>query len=158
MKGADRKQRYMKLAENIAYTCWQMYDQQPSGIGPERVKQHKLNLAATDTREYILRPEAIEGWFYMNEYTEDPKYRQWGWQVFQNFEKHLRIEKGYSSLKDVRRPHIRMDRMESFWLAETLKYSFLLQDPDHEIKLSKYVFNTEAHPLSKFEFHIVGYT
>ncbi len=38
--------------------------------------------------------------------------------------------------------------MESFWLAETLKYFYLLfvDDPD-VIPLDKYVFNTEAHPL-----------
>jgi hypothetical protein len=37
--------------------------------------------------------------------------------------------------------------MESFWLAETLKYFYLLfvDDPD-VIPLDKYVFNTEAHP------------
>jgi hypothetical protein len=40
------------------------------------------------------------------------------------------------------------DKMESFWLAETLKYFYLLfvDDPD-VIPLDKYVFNTEAHPL-----------
>jgi len=40
--------------------------------------------------------------------------------------------------------------MESFFLAETLKYLFLLQDPDSEISLDKFVFNTEAHPLRIF--------
>ena len=39
------------------------------------------------------------------------------------------------------------DRMESFFLAETLKYLYLAQDPDTEIDLMKVVFNTEAHPL-----------
>ena len=42
------------------------------------------------------------------------------------------------------------DRMESFFLAETLKYLYLLQDPDSEISLDTYVFNTEAHPLKIF--------
>ena len=38
--------------------------------------------------------------------------------------------------------------MESFWLAETLKYFYLLfsDDPDL-IPLDEFVFNTEAHPL-----------
>lgn len=39
----------------------------------------------------------------------------------------------------------------SFFLAETLKYLYLLQDPDHPISLQKYVFNTEAHPTRVFE-------
>jgi len=36
--------------------------------------------------------------------------------------------------------------MESFFLAETMKYLYLAQDPDKPIDLMKYVFNTEAHP------------
>lgn len=42
------------------------------------------------------------------------------------------------------------DRMESFFLAETAKYLYLLFNPDHSISLDKYVFNTEAHPLTVF--------
>jgi mannosyl-oligosaccharide alpha-1,2-mannosidase len=58
MPAEDRK-RLQKLAEDLAYTCWQMYKRQPTGIGPERVKRMKMDLSATDTREYILRPEAV---------------------------------------------------------------------------------------------------
>jgi hypothetical protein len=35
-------------------------------------------------------------------------------------------------------------------LAETLKYLYMLQSPDHPISLDRYVFNTEAHPLPVF--------
>lgn len=42
--------------------------------------------------------------------------------------------------------HTRAPR--SFFLAETLKYLYMLQSPDHGISLDRYVFNTEAHPLS----------
>ena len=39
------------------------------------------------------------------------------------------------------------DSMESFWLAETLKYFWLtFSDPDL-ISLDEWVFNTEAHPF-----------
>ena len=39
--------------------------------------------------------------------------------------------------------------MESFFLAETLKYLYLLFDDDaaNRFPLDQYVFNTEAHPL-----------
>lgn len=57
---------------------------------------------------------------------------------------------GYSSINNVRDPAYPnpRDKMESFFLGETLKYFFLLfsDDPDL-ISLDKYVFNTEAHPL-----------
>ena len=36
-------------------------------------------------------------------------------------------------------------RMESFWIAETLKYLYLMFDD--KIDLNRWVFNTEAHPL-----------
>ena len=39
----------------------------------------------------------------------------------------------------------------SFFLAETLKYLYMLQSPDHPISLERYVFNTEAHPLTAWK-------
>ena len=39
------------------------------------------------------------------------------------------------------------DGMESFWIAETLKYLWLLFGPDDLLSLDKWVLNTEAHPL-----------
>lgn len=37
--------------------------------------------------------------------------------------------------------------MQSFWLAETLKYLYLLFADDDKLDLDKWVFTTEAHPL-----------
>lgn len=37
--------------------------------------------------------------------------------------------------------------MESFWLAETLKYLWLTFSDESELPFDKYVLNTEAHPL-----------
>jgi len=142
----------METAEALAYTCWQMYQRQPTGIAPERVKAETMDLSKTNTREYILRPEALEGWWYMSEITQDAKYRDWGWKTFLAFEKWLWVPNGYASLKDVRSTAKNyLDRMESFFIAETQKYLLLLQDPDHIVKLDRYVFNTEAHPLSMLE-------
>lgn len=54
----------------------------------------------------------------------------------------------YISLQDPsRKPE---DHMESFFPGETLKYLYLLMQPDHPIDLMKYTFNTEAHPLKVF--------
>eukprot|EP00929_Paragymnodinium_shiwhaense_P094445 TRINITY_DN55028_c0_g1_i1.p1 TRINITY_DN55028_c0_g1~~TRINITY_DN55028_c0_g1_i1.p1 ORF type:complete len:822 (-),score=151.23 TRINITY_DN55028_c0_g1_i1:271-2616(-) len=146
-----KAERRMKLAKSLAYTCYQMYEKQPTGIAPERVKRMRMDLSATDTREYILRPEASEAWFYLHQLTGEPEYREWGWTVFQNMQKWLTVGHGFASLKDVRNTGKQyMDRMESFFIAETLKYLYLLLDPDNQITLDKYVFNTEAHPLSIF--------
>merc|ERR1719383_205097 len=151
---AEVRARHTRLASSIAETCWEMYRQQPTGLAPDAVMGMEMDLRSTQQREYLLRPEAVEGWFYMNELTDDTKYREWGWGVFQSIEKELWTPYGYASHKDVRVPSTAAsgaqltDRMESFFLSETLKYLFLLQDPDHTIKLDRYVFNTEAHPLS----------
>lgn len=37
--------------------------------------------------------------------------------------------------------------MESFFIAETLKYLFLLFSDDDVLPLDEIVFNTEAHPF-----------
>ena len=44
-------------------------------------------------------------------------------------------------------PPTKDDKMQSFWLAETLKYLYLLFSPSSIIPLSDWVFNTEAHPF-----------
>lgn len=37
--------------------------------------------------------------------------------------------------------------MQSFWLAETLKYLYLLFADDDKLDLTEWVFTTEAHPI-----------
>jgi mannosyl-oligosaccharide alpha-1,2-mannosidase len=42
-----------------------------------------------------------------------------------------------------------MDSMESFWLAETLKYFYLCFEEWDVVSLDEWVLNTEAHPLRR---------
>ena len=81
-------------------------------------------------------------------------YREWGWDIFQAFESHARVETGgYASLDDIKSPHPpKRDKMESFFLGETLKYLFLLFDDQGLLPLDKVVFNTEAHALPMFDW------
>jgi mannosyl-oligosaccharide alpha-1,2-mannosidase len=39
------------------------------------------------------------------------------------------------------------DSMESFWMAETLKYLYLIFSEPELVSLDEFVFNTEAHPF-----------
>jgi len=58
---------------------------------------------------------------------------------------------GYAGLHDVNNPNSSNDNvMQSWFLAETLKYLYLLFCDDDVIPLDRYVFNTEAHPLPVF--------
>merc|ERR1712083_1140837 len=99
----------------------------------------------------IGRPEAVETFFVLWYYTRDPKWRDIGWEVFKAFEQHAAMGSGWAALSDVENPKKkRDDKMESFVLAETMKYLFLLFSNDDPIPLEKYVMNTEAHPLERF--------
>lgn len=58
------------------------------------------------------------------------------------------VEHGYVGLRDVRKaPPKHDDTQQSFFLAETLKYLYLMFGSNDEISLDEWVFNTEAHPL-----------
>lgn len=60
-------------------------------------------------------------------------------------------EYGHSAVHDVTtsEPPTRTDQMESFWLAETLKYYYLLFSTPDLIDLDEWVLNTEAHPFKR---------
>lgn len=110
----------------------------------------------------LQRPETVESLFYMWRITKDPKYRQWGWEMFEAFREHTKVVDdihghvyAYSSLDTVMdnpvKERRRRDNMESFWMAETLKYFYLLFSDDDLFPLDKVIFNTEAHPLPVFD-------
>ena len=91
----------------------------------------------------------MESLYIMYRITKDKKYQEYGWKIFQAFEEHARIPSGgYSSLNSVKNKDLGYrDKMESFFLGETLKYLFLLFSDIDIVPLDKFVFNTEAHPL-----------
>ncbi|KAJ8456427.1 hypothetical protein ONZ51_g12132 [Trametes cubensis] len=98
---------------------------------------------------YILRPETVESLFIAYRLTGDERYRKYGWQIFQAIERHCKIESGgYASILNVDQVPVEYeDKMETFLMSETLKYLYLLFEDDSVLPLSKYVFNTEAHPF-----------
>jgi len=70
------------------------------------------------------------------------------WVIVQAIEKWCRTENGYAGIKDVYAvPPQQDDVQQSFFLAETLKYLYLLFSPDDVVPLDRWVLNTEAHPL-----------
>ncbi|KAG5912857.1 hypothetical protein E4U53_005121 [Claviceps sorghi] len=62
--------------------------------------------------------------------------------------KATRTASANSAIADVLSKNSRkLDAMESFWLAETLKYYYLLFSEPDVISLDEWVLNTEAHPF-----------
>ncbi|KAK8294213.1 hypothetical protein V6Z11_D06G240700 [Gossypium hirsutum] len=158
----------LKLAEDLAKTCFEMYSVTSTGLAPEIAYFHTKDFyedglgGGNQSSEYVndiiikfndrhnlLRPETVESLFVLYRITQDPKYREWGWQIFQSFEKYTKVDSGgYTSLNDVTTlPPQRRDKMETFFLGETLKYLYLLFGDSSVIPLDKFVFNTEAHPF-----------
>ena len=130
-----------------------MYARSKSGLAPEFVN---FDNAQNDFRNghspyYILRPETAETFYILYHLTKDPVYREWSWEIFQAIEEHCKTEAGYAAIKNV--DSMKQDnRMESFFLAETLKYLLLIQDDTNDIDIiHTHVFNTEAHPLRIFD-------
>ncbi|XP_026477334.1 endoplasmic reticulum mannosyl-oligosaccharide 1,2-alpha-mannosidase isoform X1 [Ctenocephalides felis] len=147
---------HMKLAEQLLETCYQTYAQQKTFLAPE-ITYFNIQDEGTDDMyvktndaHNLLRPEFIESLWYFYQITGNTTYQDWGWQIFQAFEKHTKVTNGYTSIGNVKQPlNIRpSDMMESFFLSETLKYFYLLfSDNPKLLDLDKYVINSEAHPL-----------
>uniref|UniRef100_A0A3Q2EGY4 alpha-1,2-Mannosidase n=1 Tax=Cyprinodon variegatus TaxID=28743 RepID=A0A3Q2EGY4_CYPVA len=128
-----------------------------------------------DKREgYPLRPELIESAMYLFRATGDHTYLQFGLDALESIEQIAKTPCGYASVKDLR-DHQLDNRMESFFLAETIKYLYLLFDPTHFLHgagmegegsweegggsgqcvlgAGGFIFNTEAHPLDPAALH-----
>ena len=143
-------QDYLEIAKNVARTCVAMYDAQPTGLAPDHFA---LQTGSDDVKlidkKNIQRPETIESLFYLFRKTGDEQYREQAWRIFQSMKKAYRTRAGgWQGVRDVSHtPPQGDDKMQSFFLAETLKYLYLLYCDDSVMHLDEWVFNTEAHPF-----------
>ena len=152
--GDEQAARHMDAAKQLMRTCYDMYHmQQPSGIGAE-YSRFTPEMTPGHDASYKLRPETVESLFVLWRVTGDEVYREWGWEIWSAIDKHCRVEGGYAALLDVRQPERKEDKMESFFLAETLKYLYLLFADNSLIPIfptedspDYFVFNTECHPI-----------
>ena len=101
--------------------------------------------------QHHLRPEFIESTLSLYQATGSHKYLEIGEMTLEFLEKHAKVECGLAALEDVKSKKL-ADRLDSFVLAETLKYLYLLfsEEKDLPIKIDEFIFTTEAHllPLS----------
>nr|CAD7394140.1 unnamed protein product [Timema cristinae] len=147
----DLSDRYMDIADGVTNTCHEAYDRTATKLAPEVFRftdSIEAKSLKSNEKYYILRPETFESYFIMWRLTKDPKYREWGWEAVQALERHCRVAGGYTGLKNVYlEDSPKDDVQQSFFLAETLKYLYLLFSDDSLISLDQWVYNTEAHPL-----------
>lgn len=118
----------------------------------------------TNRESYPLRPELIESVMLLYRSTGDPCLLEMGEAILKSIEYSAKTPCGYATIKNVL-DHRKQDSMESFFLAETTKYLYLLFDPSNGLNTdgnhgklietpngecileTSYVFNTEAHPI-----------
>ncbi|KAF2638040.1 seven-hairpin glycosidase [Massarina eburnea CBS 473.64] len=119
----------------------------------EKRTQYKDHLplgftTAKDPR-YILRPEAIESVFILWRITGQEEWRDTAWRMFEAVVKATDTEMANAAVEDVtvEGGGEKTDYMESFWIAETLKYYYLCFAHTDLVSLDEFVLNTEAHPL-----------
>jgi hypothetical protein len=108
---------------------------------------------------YYLRPEIIESAYYLYHYTRNPRYLDQIAQYFEDIVDYCKVKvegRGYNMVHNVGpdmrdKPEHRSTIMESYFIAETLKYMYLaFADPDDlPFEFEDVVFNTEAHPLRR---------
>ena len=129
-----------KALQESSYKMWTTF-----GVEPEELDYSTMKITYPG---YELRPEIIESTYYLYYFTGDSRYLDMGRTFFDSLQKYCRTDVGYAALLSVETKEKR-DDMESFFLAETLKYLYLLYAPKSTLDLRKVVFNTEAHPMQR---------
>jgi mannosidase alpha-like ER degradation enhancer 2 len=116
----------------------------------DHVEPESINYATMTPTDpaYKLRPEIVESAYYLRRTTGDPVYLDMGRQFLEDLVACCRVPDGYTVLTDVV-SKAKGDRQHSFFLAETLKYLYLIFAPDETLDFDHVTFNTEAHPLRR---------
>ena len=133
----------LERAENLQESAFAMWSKH--GIEPE---QYDYASDSVVSAGYPLRPEIVESAYYLYKFTGKERYKEMGEVILRDLIRYCRVDAGYAHLKDVRTKE-KVDSMESFFLAETLKYLYLLLGPEHVLDFGSVVFNTEAHPVGR---------
>ncbi|KAF2029320.1 glycoside hydrolase [Setomelanomma holmii] len=161
------EEKYIAYGLDLVNGCHDTYTSTATHIGPEEFSWDPSSVPANQSAffnktgfyitspQYVLRPEVIESYYYAYRATSDTKYQDWAWDAFVAINATTRVGSGYSSINDVNVVGGGgwTDFQESFWFAEVLKYSFLIQsDQGDEWQVGRggrdgWVFNTEAHPV-----------
>ncbi|KAJ4266048.1 hypothetical protein NW762_004021 [Fusarium torreyae] len=157
---------HVTIGEKLALGCAKAYAAYPTGLMPEIVhldrcptlepcefdpKSHKepLGFRARDS-SYLLRPETIESIFVLYRITGKEEYRDIAWNMWTSIRAAAETKDAFAAVDDVGAEKVKhKDYMESFWMAETLKYFYLIFSNEEVISLDEWVFNTEAHPLRR---------
>ncbi|HEY2797810.1 MAG TPA: glycoside hydrolase family 47 protein [Thermoanaerobaculia bacterium] len=137
----------MPRASRLGDSCFRMWNLK--GVEPELIDYRTMKILSPG---YPLRPEIMESTFFLYRATGNQRYQDMGRTFLEALERRCRTDAGFTVLTDVV-SRKQGDLMPSYFLAETLKYLYLLFAPaetlDLEHQPQPIVLNTEAHPLRK---------
>ncbi|TMW47343.1 hypothetical protein DOY81_007569 [Sarcophaga bullata] len=128
--------------------------------------------ASANRESYPLRPELVESAMYLYRSTHNEFMLELGESMLNTIEHSAKTKCGYATIRNVV-THEKENRMESFFLAETTKYLYLLFDEENflhndaargniikttengecVVDAGPYIFNTEAHPIDMSALH-----
>jgi len=132
-------ERARKLQES-SYKMWTGF-----GVEPEEIDYTTFKALRP---AYPLRPEIMESAYYLYYYTKDSRYLEMASTFIGSLVHYCKTGSGYAALHSVETRE-KEDRMESYFLAETMKYLYLTFAPRETLDLNRVVFNTEAHPIQR---------
>lgn len=153
--GRARAPRDLSTAQALMKTCFETLRVQPTKLAPDCVdfedgegdNDFKVCLGYGN-QFYFLRPEISESLYVMHQLSGNETYREMAWELFQGIERNCKAGVAFGVYPDVREAGLEPeDCMESFFLAETLKYLYLIFSDQQEVTLESHVYNTEAHPI-----------
>lgn len=124
---------------SLYHAIWKKF-----GVLPER---YNWNLKLPDVHFYPLRPEFAETTYFLYRSTRSPFYLHVAKEILNNIERISKVKCGYATVHDVLDKSLE-DRMESFFISETLKYLYLTFDFENHLNNkgeTNYVFTTEGH-------------
>jgi len=122
-----------------------------NGFSPEGYNLVSARVAQ-GREPYPLRPELVESLYHLYVATEDPMWLEYVADIEHSIRTYTKTKCGYANIRNVS-SRATEDKMESFFLSETLKYAYLVMDwatnkssivHQHD----DYIFSTEGHPFS----------
>lgn len=129
-----------KKLQDSSYKMWTGF-----GVEPEEIDYTSFKALRP---AYLLRPEIMESTYYLYFYTKDSRYLEMASTFIGSLVHYCKTGSGYAGLRSVETRE-KDDRMESYFLAETMKYLYLTFAPRATLDLNLVTFNAGGHPIQR---------
>ncbi len=107
----------------------------------------------TAVHQYIAEESDTSLWYSkVNAFTGDSTWYHMGEKYYSDIKNYCRTSIAYAHVENVITKE-QSDQMSTFFIAETMKYFYLLFSSPNEINPGSWVFSTEAHPFKRADFN-----